>query len=345
MDGKLDNRGFTLIELVLVVGIVAILTVLALGKFSDFRQSAARKTNVANIKNISRTINTEMAMLDGETARGMFAYAEALVDVNGKQAPRGSEGEYTWKSAWYDGAGGVVPGIYCGIKKSEVVENAVGASSGAAQALMEAHENNVGLEAFAPKLGLYYLREKEVVALRDAGVSIVAYHNYSNAQSKNLGWESSEWCTQQGLHPTGGGPGMRADLSACYPVVLTNGMAVAVLNPATCASIYRDLGLDYGTTNNVSGLSATQPETYFQKGICKRLVAVGLGRDCTATTKMFENAPRCPTLDKKHYRNYILLFEMANGSGNGGYTTKFVGVVDPAGNTAKQAQYNADWAS
>ena len=36
---------------------------------------------------------------------------------------------------------------------------------------------------------------------------------------------------------------------------------------------------------------------------------------------------------------------MNNGQGNSGTTVTFVGVIDPAGNTAKQAQYNADWAS
>ena len=98
-------------------------------------------------------------------------------------------------------------------------------------------------------------------------------------------------------------------------------------------------------TNNVAGLNAEDPKTYFAKGICTRLVAVGMGRDSEINTKLFENAPRCPTLDKKHYRNYILLFSMGNGTGNAGTAVNFVGVIDPAGNTAKQAQYNADWSS
>lgn len=339
------KRGFTLIELVLVVGIVAILAVIAIGKFADIRKDSARKTNVANIKNITRTINTKLAMLDGENSRGMFAYAEALIDVDGQSAPSGSAGQYIWRDSWYDGNGGVIPGIYCGIKSAGVVENKDGVTSGVAQNLATVHEDNVGLESFAGSLGIHFLAEKEVEALRDAGVSIVSYHNYSNAQARNLGWESSVWNTQHGLHSTGGGPGHRPDLSACYPVILTTNSAVAVLNPVKCASIYRDLGLEYAPTNNVSGLSSATPETYFAKGICKRLIAVGMGRDCEANTTLFENAPRCMTLDKKHYRNYILLFEMGNGLGNAGYTTRFVGVIDPAGNTAKQAQYNADWSS
>ena len=343
------QKGFTLIELVLVVGILAIITAIAIGKFSDVRKDSARKANVANIKNITRTINTKLAMEEGEQHLGMFAYCEALIDVDGTQAPTGPEGTYVWApaSGWYDGNGGTIPGIYCGIKSSAVVENAAGVTTGEVQDLESAHQNNVGLESFASSLGMYYPNSKEISSLKDAGISIVSYHNYSNAQSAKLGWSSSDWATNEkyGLHSTGGGPGMRPDLSACYPVILTNGMAIAVINPAKQASIWRDLGLDYGSTTGVSGLSSDQPETYFTKGICKRLVVVGMGRDSEINTKLFENLPRCMTQDKKHYRNYLLVFQMNNGQGNSGTTVTFVGVISPTGETAKQAQYNADWSA
>lgn len=352
------KSGFTLIELVLVVAIVAIISVIAIGKFTDFRKSAARKVNVANIKNITRTINTEIAQKDGEKALGMFAYAESLVDcAEGGGDATGTAGSYLVRESWYDGAGGVVPGIYCGIKRTGAVVNANGAGTGAVAAIADAHQDNVGLESLASattargkttpaKLCLYYLSDADVSALKDAGVSVVSRHNYSNQQATQIAnWSTSKYYTEMGLHAVGGGPGMRADLSAFYPVVLTNGSAVAVLNPAACESIYRDLGLDYKTTYNVDGLDANNPKTYFDKGICCKLYVFGLGRDCEATTKMFENAPRCPTLDKTHYRNYLLIFKQNVGQGNSGSGVSFVGVIDPEGNTAKQAQYNADWSS
>lgn len=351
------KNGFTLIELILVVAVIAIVSAIAVGKFADLRKESSRRVNVANIKNITRTINTEIARNDGDTHRGMFAYAESLVDsaLGGGDAV-GPEGTYRCENAWYDGAGGIVPGIYCGIKRTSLVVNANGVGTGEIADIPAAHEENVGLEAMAKatqskgqslpaKLCLYYLAEKDIAALRDAGISIVTRHNYSNAQSSGLNWNSSVYYTHMGLHSTGGGPGHRADLSACYPVVLTNGSAVAVLNPAACESIYRDLGLDYASTYNVSGLSQTDPATYYSKGICCKLYVFGLGRDCEATTKFFENAPRCPTLDKKHYRNYLLVFKQNAGIGNSGSAVSFVGVIDPEGNTAKQAQYDADWSS
>lgn len=351
------GKGFTLIELILVVAVIAIISAIAVGKFADLRKESSRKVNVANIKNITRTINTEIARIDGDTYRGMFAYAESLVD----SAPGGGDavgpaGTYRCEDSWYDGAGGVVPGIYCGIKRTSLVVNAGGVGTGQITEIPSAHENNVGLEAMAKavtsrgrttpsKLCLYYLTDSDVTSLRDAGISIVSRHNYSNAQASGLNWDSSVYHTHMGLHSTGGGPGHRADMSACYPVVLTNGSAVAVLNPAACESIYRDLGLDYESTYNVSGLSETDPQTYFSKGICPKLYVFGLGRDCEATTKFFENAPRCPTLDKKHYRNYLLVFKQDTGMGNSGSGVSFVGVIDPEGNTSKQAQYDADWSS
>jgi len=351
---KAVHSGFTLIELVLVVAIVAIISVIAIGKFSDFRKSAARKVNVANLKNITRTINTEIAQKDGEKIRGMFAYAESLIDVaEGGGDPTGTAGSYLVKNSWYDGAGGTVPGIYCGVKRTGAVVNAAGVGTGAVAAIADAHESNCGLESLATgnarsaaKLCMYYLTDSDVSALKEAGVSIVSRHNYSNQQATQIAtWTASKYYTEMGLHSVGGGPGQRPDLSAFYPVVLTNGSAVAVLNPAACETIYRDLGLDYATTYNVSGLSADDPKTYFDKGICVKLYVFGLGRDCEATTKMFENAPRCPTLDKTHYRNYLLLFKQNTGKGNSGSGVSFVGVIDPEGNTVKSAQYNADWSS
>ena len=352
-----DTRGFTLIELIIVIAILAIISALAIGKFADLRKEAARKANVANIRNIARTIDTEIARRDGENIKGLFAYAESLVDAaEGGGDATGAAGSYLVRASWYDGNGGFVPGIYCGIKRTGLVTNAGGVGTGEVAAIADAHENNVGLESLAmetrsrgsvtpARLCLYYLTDSDVTALKEAGVSIVSRHNYSNQQSSTLNWTGSRYCTEMGLHATGGGPGMRPDLSACYPVVLTNGSAVAILNPAACESIYRDLGLDYASTYGRTGLDANDPATYFTNNICCKVYAFGLGRDCAVTTQLLEGPTRCPTLDRTHYRNYLMLFRQASGFGNSGSGISFIGIIDPAGNTAKQAQYDADWSS
>lgn len=338
---KKNNKGFTLIELVLVVAILAIIAVVAVGKFGDLRKAAARKTNLSSIANIHRAIDTKIAMTDKRT--GMFNYLESLIDVKrGGGDTTGAAGTYEWSNGnWYDGSGGVTPGIYCGIKQSEVTYNASGVTTGAATPLEEAHENNKGLDTLQGKLGMYYLKDSEVASLKEMGIQIVLRHNFSTAQSRAIATLDSN----SALTTRNGGPGHRADLSAFYPVVLTNGSAVAVLNPATCSDIYRLLGQSYGNTNGVSGVSASTPETYFSKGVCKRLLVFGMGRSSDITTALFETPPRCEVLDKTYYRNYLLVFSMNNGSGNSGTTVEFVGVIDPQGNTAAAAQYNIDWAS
>lgn len=355
------QAGFTLIELIIVIAVVAILAVLAIGKFADIRKDAARKTNVANIKNISRTINTEIARLEmnDTTKKGMFAYVESLIDSQvGGGDVLGSEGTYDTNGgkSWYDGQGNTIPGIYCGIKTTTTVQNAAGVGTSDVADIADAHDNNVGLTSLASpttargkttpaKLCMYYLTASDVSALNEAGVNIVTRHNYSNGQASSVLASGATEIQQKGLHTTGGGPGQRADLSAYYPVILTNGSAVAVLNPAACESIYRDLGLSYASTYQKTGLDANNPNSYFTNNICCKVYAFGLGRDTEVTTKLFENAPRCPTLDKTHYRNYILLFNQASGFGNSGSGIKFLGVIDPEGNTVKGAQYNADWSS
>ena len=178
------QSGFTLIELVIVVGIIAIISVIAIGKFTDIRVDAARKANVANLKNITRTINTELARLDGTKPLGMFAYVESLVDsAEGGGDPRGAEGTYLCRDSWYDGNGGVVPGIYCGIKRTGLMTNAGGVGTGEIAAIADAHEDNVGLESLATatrsrgtttpaKLCLYYLTEADATALAERSMAI-----------------------------------------------------------------------------------------------------------------------------------------------------------------------------
>jgi len=104
-----DTRGFTLIELIIVIAILAIISVIAIGKFADLRKEAARKANVANIRNIARTIDTEIARRDGENIKGLFAYAESLVDAaEGGGDATGAAGSYLVRASWYDGNGGFV---------------------------------------------------------------------------------------------------------------------------------------------------------------------------------------------------------------------------------------------
>lgn len=309
--GSTEYRGFTLIELVLVIAIVAVVLVIALGRFDDMRMTAARQANVANIQNVTRAVNTEIARLAGASTVGVFDRLDSLVDVApGGGEPTGTEGAYLFRERWFDGRGGFIPGVWCGVKTLGTKVDAEGSGGDDPAELAPEHERMTGIAA-ADRLGLYYLKGDEVKALREAGLGVVRRHGWS-----------------------------RDDADALVPLALTNGSAVAVLNPAASASVYCDLGLEYGTTYGVGGLDAKDPSTYFAKGICRRLYVFGLGRG-SAAERLFDTLPYCQTVDARGYRGYLVVF--ADGVTDGKGVT-FAGVLDPEGNTARQAQHNADWA-
>lgn len=58
---KKKRKGFTLVELIIVIAIIAILAALAIPKMGAIRESAHIKTDLATAKNISTIIATEMA--------------------------------------------------------------------------------------------------------------------------------------------------------------------------------------------------------------------------------------------------------------------------------------------
>lgn len=341
---RADNKGFTLIELIVVVAVLAIIATIAIGKYDDIQKDAARKANRSNINNITSTINTYL--VSETNHEGLFDYVESLIDLGADgKSWTGSAGEYDWtKNTDTD-----YPGVYAGIKYvPSTVSNAGGVTSSTSGDVLEARKKNSGIpSSFRSSLGIHYLTQKEVDALYEAGVSTVLMHNYTSGQAKGpasrypLVTDTDDFCDENGLTYRNGGPGHRADMSAFYPVVLTNGSPVVVINPNQ-ADIYRALGVDYDITED---FAASSPEDYYSDGICPRLIVFGLGRSSDITSKLFQSPPKMKTLDNTHYNNYLLVFAMKNGTGNTGYTTEFVGVIDSEGNTAKAAQYDLDWAN
>lgn len=219
------------------------------------------------------------------------------------------------------------------------MKNKNGVSTGTVTTLEEARENNRGLSC-AANFGIRYLNASEVESLKKAGVEILLYHNWMNSQS-TVAQSKCGRTLDDDLATRNGGPGIRPDMSAFFPVRLTNGVPVAVLDPAKSANIYRAFGIDYpGNTDELSS-----QVDYYSKGGVPRLVCFGLGRSSDLTGSLFENPPRDNYLDKVYYRNYILVFKMLNGTGNAGTTVSFAGVIDAEGNCASQAIYNMDWAN
>ncbi|MGG7142065.1 prepilin-type N-terminal cleavage/methylation domain-containing protein [Clostridium nigeriense] len=58
------KKGFTIIELIIVIAIIAILSAITIPKFGDIRESANEKSDIANAKTIA-TVTTSL-IADGE---------------------------------------------------------------------------------------------------------------------------------------------------------------------------------------------------------------------------------------------------------------------------------------
>lgn len=61
------KKGFTLVELIIVIAIIAILAAIAIPKFGEIRENSAKKTDVATAKNIATMIATDLAENGGLT--------------------------------------------------------------------------------------------------------------------------------------------------------------------------------------------------------------------------------------------------------------------------------------
>ena len=361
MNNKKLKSGFTLIELILVVAIIAFIATVAIGKFTDMRANAAKKLNFASIGNVQRAIGAAIAHSD--SVIGMFNYCDSLVTMNSQSSvPEGNEGSYEWPrdhQNWcYENA---VGGIYAGQTYPMPVYDAGGNGSGTTPSFEAVQEQNSGIPlALRGMLGLRHLTDSEQTALHNAGIGILQYHNPSSAQAygtanRHPWYQTSTNCSGDDLAIRGGGPGFRPDNSAFYPVYVntTNanshahpGLAVAVVDPSAsgAAALYRAFVSSKEYPNDKATLDQlrnAQPEEWFAWGL-PRLVVIGLGKYSDTVNKWFENFPRDNSRDKTEYRNYCLVFQLNNG-GRAGSDAKFVGVIDPSGNTVVGAENNMDW--
>ena len=313
---KQSRAGFTLVELLTVIAIIAIISTLAIQKLSGLKIDAKEKVNLANVVRIGNALETHVAA-SGDKAR--FDRLDALTLYG---ASRGSDGDTS-------------------------------ALSQTAALMIYTNETNRGLSpslwngpfnayfAAVPVLGTYYLTEAEARALHDdLGMDYIM--RGTDGGRFTVG-DDTAWLSDDVKDP------LRCASIATF---VTNGLAVAAVNPGATvgdvpvgADIYKACGervyfaMEGRTASIVAGgAKRTDNRAAFEalregEGI---LLAFGIGDNASivgSNLSGLDSAPVCAAVDSAEYGRYLVLVRLVRGSADT-VRAEYAGVMDARGRTA-----------
>ena len=322
-----SEKGFTLVELVMVIAILSIVSTLAVNRIGALREKAARRVSIANQQSLGRAVETFLAIGDAGLNR-----LDSLIDAGTSDSG----------TAGYDfddrGAMGAVGGLYRGPD-----DEYDGLSA------EQIREKNSGLYDDGPSslvsvLCTYRASEAEAEALRKLGLKYVMRHNtHANASGSYAALPSSKYeCDDKSVPQTL--DGMDAELSACVAKTVTNGMVFAAVNPATHVgrTIFQACGQDLPSNKSLGESYDTATAAAEARASGGVLLAFGLGASSSivGAAQGIDSVPYCEVLPRRFYRQYVLLFRLrSSGSGGAsGTAAEFAGVLDPMGNTVAAAR-------
>lgn len=320
------KKGFTLIELVMVIALIAIVSSLAVMKFGSLKERAARTVSLANQNALDRAVSTFLAAQPD----GKINYLDSLVADTG--AAGTNEGDGT--------------GFQLSMSAAQICYKGAGMLNG-----VDYSETNNGLtprlygpgaeggNCFIP----YSLSAAEVSRLVNRGFHFVTRH-------VNLAGQAGVGSVAE--------DGTRISLTEAKVLdphesvvtrMVTNGMYVCAISPLTKngRDIYRDMGqklLDLETIVDETGKATNETAAFEQvKATGGALLAFGLGPDASIigdNLAGLEAAPLATYPNKKFYRQYILLFRVDTSTPAG--RLDYVGALDPCGFTIQQARKNCE---
>ena len=321
-----NANGFTLVELLVVIALIAIVSTLAVNKVGGVREGAARKVSLANQKAVERAVESYLAE-DGALNRlDSLLYAGA----GGAPLAGGTDHDFDFNAA---PSATAADGLYLGPSDDAAARETsnAGLSSSLRDVLCLYTIDAAQADALRSKLGLAYV----MAATAYADAAAAAFPSLHYPRTRAFG-DGSVPNAASGLDP---------DDAFCVATVVTNGMRFAAVNPATDLgrTVYQACGQELLNTKNWGEAydeDAVRAEVEETGG---PLLAFGLGPSASIVGKAdagLESAPTAPFLKKTLYSRYVLLFRLRTvGAGSvARVLPEFAGVLDPDGNTVRAAQ-------
>lgn len=327
---RVARTGFTLLELIVVVAIVAVLAGLVSGIFSALERSSAEKVSVANQEEVLKSVQTFLLANKGELDR-----LDAVIDWSTAAGTAGTlaglpsgmvGGSTTLNSAT------AVGGVYRGTKFKEA------AMSTPADAADRANNDGIHSGLYG-KVCVYYLSSGNVTSLKDGlGLTNVWYHNPTADRANNVqatNYDGTPVISSEGA------PGFRVEFTPAFKTQLAAGVAVLAVDPLKGKQIYEDCGqaLNLSSSATDADALATVNST---GGV---LLLFGLGQQASivgSSVAGITRAPRCEMLSKQYYRQYLLIVRV-RAAGPVAQPAELVGVLDPKGQSVRQANFYNEW--
>lgn len=328
------KKGFTLIELIMVIALIAIVSTLAVSKIGDLRQRAQRQISLSSQQAVGRAVDVFQTVNNGKIDR-----LDSLLDKDVPDQAASSAGFYDPQGTSLSAAPGQA-GFYFGRddKGSPLPEVFAELNSGLTPRVANAAQ--VPNHVLVP----YALSKAECNALNNWGFKYVMRHVTDATQL------TADSRGEDGSYLLTGNDDAEAILndahmSGRYALSVTGhvGMVVAAVSPFTPfgREIYRDCGQQLLATKKTPaeyrGDSAAVIDEVKATG--GALLAFGLGPHASligSSAGGLETVPYATYPAPKFYRQYILLLRVDTKNPAG--KVEFAGVLDPCGNTIRAAR-------
>lgn len=312
------KSGFTLVELIMVIAILALISTLAINRLSGIKVASEAKLNVANLTRIGTALDTFMAANDGKLNRldGLLMYDES----------DGTAGDFDSSKFPNELSSSTVGVVYLNDRLIT---------------------GSTAYGGFPGLLGRYYLTDNDVTALNNLGLQYVMRGTDGGRFTTG---DDSVWAQGKGENPDTGSC-VAKELTNSFAVAMINpGSAVgagADVSPIGTRA-YQSAGMEvFFTTTAKLKIKDSEfdsndeaAEELLKSGGEGILLAFGVGQfsNFIGSNKAgLDSAPVCPIITAQdEYRRYIVLIKLRHTST--GSVAEYAGIIDSLGQPIMEAR-------